>query len=144
MKSILYGSLLTCMIFSGCATNQGPEYDGKSYNQIKTYELGTVTSVRPVVISDDGTGTFIGAIVGTVLGTTLGGGRGTTLTTLAGGLGGAYVGSEVGKANASELFIDLDNGQDIVTVVKGKGYNVGDRVQVIKAHGKVEQVYILE
>ena len=144
MKGILYGSLLMSLMLTGCATHQGPEYEGKSYNQIKTYELGTVTSVRPVVISDDGSGTFIGAIVGTVLGTTLGSGRGTTLTTLAGGLGGAYVGSQIGKANASELFIDLDNGQDIVTVVKGKGYSVGDRVQVIKAHGKVEQVYILE
>jgi outer membrane lipoprotein SlyB len=144
MKSILYGSLITCMVLTGCATNQGPEYDGKNYNEIKTYELGTLKVVRPVVISDDGSGTFIGAIVGTVLGTTLGGGRGTTLTTLAGGLGGAYVGSEVGKANASELTIELDDGRDIVTVVKGKGYRVGDRVQVIKAHGKVDQVYILE
>ncbi|MFT7860270.1 MAG: glycine zipper 2TM domain-containing protein [Sulfurimonas sp.] len=144
MKSILYTSLITCMVMTGCAKNQGPEYDGKSYNQIKNYELGTVQSVRAVVISDDGSGTFIGALVGAVLGTTVGGGRGTTLTTLAGGLGGAYVGSEVGRANASELIIKLDDGQDIVTVVKGKGYKVGDRVQVIKARGKVEQVYILD
>lgn len=144
MKSILYISLVTCMMMSGCATNQGPEYDGKSYNQIKNYELGTVQSVRAVVVSDDGSGTFIGALVGAVLGTTMGGGRGTTLTTLAGGLGGAYVGSEVGRANASELIIELDSGMEIVTVVKGKGYKVGDRVQVIKARGKVEQVYILD
>lgn len=143
MRNIVYISLITCVLMSGCATNQGPEYDGKSYNQIKNYEVGTLKSVRAVVVSDDGSGTFIGALVGAVLGTTMGSGRGTTLTTLAGGLGGAYVGSEVGKANASELVIELDDGREIVTVVKGKGYKVGDRVQVIKAHGKVEQVYIL-
>lgn len=144
MKRFTYILLASILIMVGCATNQGPVYDGKDYNQIKSYELGTVQNVRAVVVSDDGSGTFIGAIVGTVLGTTMGGGRGTTLTTLAGGLAGGYAGSEIGKANATELSIRLDNGRDIITVVKGQGYRIGDRVQVIKARGKVDQVYILD
>ena len=145
MKSMLYISLITCMVLSsGCATNKGPEYNGQTYNQIKTSELGTLQSVRPVVISDDGSGKFIGALIGAVLGSTVGGGKGTALTTLAGGLGGSYVGSKVNKANASELIIQLDDGREIVSVVKGEGYKVGDRVQVIQSYGKIEQIYILK
>jgi len=143
MKKIIYISLTAVMLLSGCATNNGPEYDGSSYRQIKTYEIGTVQNVRAVVVSDDGAGTFLGAIVGTVLGSMAGKGRGNTLATLAGGLGGAYAGNQIGKANASELSVELDNGKNIVVVVKGNGYRTGDRVKIIKNNGKVDQVYIL-
>ncbi len=142
MKKILVASSLTAMlILTGCATNSGPEYSGASYQQIKTYEIGTVQSVRPVVISDNGTGTFIGAIVGTVLGSMVGQGRGSTLATLAGGLGGAYAGSQIEKANASELSVKLDDGRDVVVVVKGKNFLVGDRVKIIKDGNRADQVY---
>ncbi len=142
MKKILVASSLTAMlILTGCATNSGPEYSGDSYQQIKTYEIGTVQSVRPVVISDNGTGTFIGAIVGTVLGSMVGQGRGSTLATLAGGLGGAYAGSQAAKANASELSVKLDDGRDVVVVVKGKNFLVGDRVKIIKDGNRADQVY---
>ena len=143
MKKILIASVATILLISGCATNGGPEYSGSSYDTIKTYEIGTVKEVRPVVISDNGMGTFIGAIVGTVLGSTMGGGRGTTLTTLAGGLAGSYVGSEINKANALELSVALDDGRDIVVVVKGTNYHVGDRVKIVKEGSKVDQVYLL-
>ena len=142
MKKVLLASSITAMlVLSGCATNSGPEYDGSSYRQIKTYEVGTVQSVRPVVISDNGTGTFVGAIVGTVLGSMVGQGRGSTLATLAGGLGGAYVGSQAAKANASELSVKLDNGRNVVVVVKGKDFLVGDRVKIIKDGNRADQVY---
>jgi len=142
MKKVLVASSLTAMlILTGCATNGGPEYSGDSYQQIKTYEIGTVQSIRPVVISDNGTGTFIGAIVGTVLGSMVGQGRGSTLATLAGGLGGAYAGNQVGKANASELSVKLDDGRDVVVVVKGKNFLVGDRVKIIKDGNRADQVY---
>ena len=142
MKKVLLASSITAMlVLSSCATNSGPEYDGSSYRQIKTYEVGTVQSVRPVVISDNGTGTFVGAIVGTVLGSMVGQGRGSTLATLAGGLGGAYAGSQAAKANASELSVHLDDGRNIVVVVKGKEFLVGDRVKIIKDGNKADQVY---
>ena len=66
---------LTSILFIGCATNEGPEYDGKNYNQIKRYEIGTVIAERPVVISDNGSGKFLGALIGAVLGSTIGSGK---------------------------------------------------------------------
>ena len=140
-KVFLVSSVTIMLILSGCATNSGPEYDGNSYQEIKTYEIGTVKSVRPVVISDNGTGTFLGAIVGTVLGSIVGKGNGNTLATLAGGLGGAYAGSQAAKANASELSVHLNNGNNVVVVVKGKDFLVGDRVKIIKDGNRVDQVY---
>ena len=140
-KIFIFTSIIVLFITTGCATNEGPEYNGATYQQIKRYEIGTVESIRPVVISDNGTGTFIGAIVGTVLGSTMGGGRGTALTTLAGGLGGSYVGSQVNKANAQELSVKLDNGEYIIVVSKGNNIFVGDRVKIIKEGNKVDQVY---
>jgi outer membrane lipoprotein SlyB len=143
MKKTITASIATILLVTGCATNNGPEYSGATYNRIKTYEIGTVTDVHPVVISDDGMGTFLGALVGTVLGSTMGGGRGTALTTLAGGLAGAYTGSEMNKANALELSVHLDDGRNIVVVVKGTNYHVGDRVKIVKEGNKVDQVYLI-
>jgi outer membrane lipoprotein SlyB len=144
MRKILFAiSFMALFMLSGCATSEGPEYDGASYQEIKTYEIGTVEGVRHVVISDNGTGTFVGALVGGVLGSTVGEGRGSVLASLAGGLGGAYVGSQVNKANAQELSVKLDNGQDIIVVAKGKHFSVGDRVKIIKEGNRVDQVYKL-
>ena len=142
MKKIFLASSATIMlILSGCTATNAPEYNGNTYQEIKTYEIGTVESVRPVVISDNGTGTFLGAIVGTVLGSMVGEGRGSALATLAGGLGGAYVGNQAGKANASELSVRLDNGEHVVVVVKGKKFLVGDKVKIIKDGNRADQVY---
>jgi len=127
-------------IFSGCARNDVPEYDGNSYKQIKRYDVGTVISERPVTISDNGTGKFLGALIGGVIGSTIGGGNGRVLAALGGGLLGGYAGSEVGKANADELTVKLDNGEQVVVVVKGQDFVVGDRVKIIKDGNKVAQV----
>jgi len=142
MKKIFLASSATIMlILSGCTATNAPEYNGNTYQEIKTYEIGTVESVRPVVISDNGTGTFLGAIVGTVLGSMVGEGRGSALATLAGGLGGAYAGNQAAKANASELSVRLDNGEHVVVVVKGKKFLVGDKVKIIKDGNRADQVY---
>ena len=135
---VLFFSLF---ILSGCATNGGPEYDGDSYSLIKHYEIGRVTAIKPVVVKDSGIGTFIGALVGAVVGSTMGKGNGSTLMSLGGGLAGAYAGSEIGKANAQELSVRLDDGDNVVVVVKGKdAYSVGDRVKIIKDGNKVDNV----
>jgi len=140
-KIVISISTVIILFLSACAQTNAPEYSGATYQEIKTYEIGTVEAVRPVVISDNGTGTFIGALVGAVLGSTVGRGNGNALATLAGGLGGAYVGSQANKANAQELSVKLDNGQDIVVVAKGKQFFVGDRVKIIKEGNRVDQVY---
>lgn len=140
MKSI-YILLASVIFFAGCATNEGPQYDGKNYNQIKRYEIGTVIAERPVVISDDGSGKFLGALIGAVLGSTIGSSSGKVLATLGGGLAGGYIGSEAGKANGAELTVELDSGEHIVVVVKGhKHFVSGDRVKIIKDGNKVAQV----
>jgi len=141
MRKKIYISLTVFLMLSGCAATNEPEYNGATYQEIKTYEIGTVESVRHVVVSDNGTGTFVGALVGTVLGSTMGEGNGNVLATLAGGLGGAYAGSQVNKANAQELSVKLDNGAHIVVVAKGKKFLVGDRVKIIKEGNRVDQVY---
>ena len=75
-----------------------------------------------------------------MLGSTVGKGSGTTLAMLGGGLAGGYAGSEIGKANATELTVALDNGGHIVAVVKGKHIEVGDRVKIIKDGNKASEV----
>jgi len=142
-KTVIAATIVT-LLFSGCASSNGPEYDGSTYQEIKKFETGRVEGVRHVVISDNGAGTFIGALTGAIIGSTMGQGNGSTLASLAGGLGGAYVGSEINKANAQELSVKLDNGEHIVVISKGKEFEVGDRVKIIKNGNRVDQVYKLD
>ena len=132
MKIVISASVATLLLLSGCATNTGPEYDGHSYRQIKRYETGVVIKSRLVVIKDDGTGRFMGAIIGAVLGSMIGSGNGSTLASLGGGIGGYYAGKEIGKANGEELTIELDSGEHIVVVIKGNRFDAGSRVKIIR------------
>lgn len=141
MKKLIYVSVATVLLLSGCAATGVPEYSGQDYNQIKRYDTGVVVEAKPVVISDDGTGTFLGAVIGAVVGSTMGKGAGNTLATLGGGLAGGYAGSQIAKANAMELSVKLDNGENIVVVAKGTTIGTGDRVKIIKDGSKVAQVY---
>ena len=140
IKKILISTSVAVLLLSGCATNEGPEYDGSSYKQIKRYEVGIVLENKPVVISDNGSGSFFGIIIGAVLGSTIGSGAGSTLASLGGGIAGYYAGKEIGKANGAELTVKLDNGEDIIVIVKGEGYEVNEKIQIIRSGGKVEQV----
>lgn len=142
MKKLMLSLSVLTLFIGGCATNNGPEYEGGDYNQIKRYETGIVIDQRAVVISDEGTGKFLGALIGGVLGSTMGQNSGKTLTTLGGGLAGAYAGSEIAKANATELTVEMDNGENVVVVVKGNRiFHKGDRVRIVKDGNKVAQVY---
>ena len=144
MKNILFlfGVFVFGVIFAGCATNSGPEYSGSSYSQIKHYEIGVVTGEKPVVITDDGSGKFFGALIGAVLGDAINSSNG--IATLGGGLAGYYAGSQIGKANGDELTVKLDNGDNIVIVVKGNKFKVGDRIKIIKDGNRVTQVSYAE
>lgn len=144
MKKLISVSIVALMLLSGCATNKGPEYSGNDYNQVKRYETGMVLEARPVIISDAGSGKFLGAIIGAVLGSTMGRAEGRTLATLGGGLAGGYAGNEIGKANGVELTVELDNGEHIVVVAKGNNIVAGDRVKIIKNGSKIEQVYKID
>ncbi|GAX87053.1 outer membrane lipoprotein SlyB [Lebetimonas natsushimae] len=140
MKKIIF-AILALFLFSGCTQMYNSnEVDLYQTNGIYTYEKGKITDVRYVRIRDDGSGTMIGALVGTVLGSMFGNGKGNVLTTLAGGLTGAYVGNQVDKANGEELYIHLDDGRDIVTIVKGVNFGIGEMVRVVFNGNKILRV----
>jgi outer membrane lipoprotein SlyB len=144
MKKFTYTLLATILFLSGCATNEGPIYDGRTYTHIKKYDVGTIINLRPVVITDDGSGQFFGVLIGTVLGSFIGGrGHGGILPVLAGGFGGYYVGKEIAKANGSELTVKLDNGEEVVVVVKGNGFIPGNRIKIIKDGNRVAEIDVI-
>jgi len=138
-KIILFLSFL--ILFSGCTqmynSNEVSLYD---VNTELSYQTGVVEDVKHVVIKDDGSGVFVGAYTGTVLGSMFGKGKGNIFSTLLGGLAGAFVGYEADKANAEELFIRLDNGRNVVVIVKGVNIHKGDRVRLIKRGTKIVRV----
>ena len=141
MKKILFSIGIITLMFSGCAKMYNSnEVSLNDVNRIYTYKRGIVTKVRGVVIKDDGSGTMIGAVTGAVLGSLIGKGKGNLLATLVGGATGFYVGNELGKANAKELYIKLNDGGEIVTIVKGVDINVGDRVRVVMDRNRVIRV----
>ena len=141
MKKILLSLGIIAIIFSGCTKMYNSnEVSLNDVNRIYTYKSGVVTKVRGVVIKDDGSGTAIGVVAGTVLGSLVGKGKGNALATLIGGLTGFYIGNKAGKANGKELFIRLDDGEEIVTIVKGVNINVGDRVRVVIDGNRVIRV----
>ena len=140
MKKFLVSVLVGSLFFSGCAAHGVNEVDSSAVNYELTYQVGTIESVKPVVIKDNGTGTFVGAISGVVLGSLVGKGRGNALATLVGGLGGAYAGNQLGKANALELSVLLDDGRRIVVIAKGKDFYKGERIRIVKRNGRVYSV----
>jgi outer membrane lipoprotein SlyB len=131
MKKLIF-VMLALFLFSGCTQMYNSnEVDLYQTNGVYTYEKGIVTDVKYVTIRDDGSGTMLGALVGTVLGSMFGKGKGNTLTTLAGGLSGSYVGNKLDKANGEELYIHLNDGRNIVTIVKGVNFKKGECVNVV-------------
>ncbi len=129
------------LLFAGCAQPGVQEVEPSATNRVMHYESGTVVSIKPVAIKDNGNGTFIGGLVGAVLGSVVGRGRGSVLASLAGGLGGAYVGNQIAKANAQELTIELDSdGENIVVITKGVEHYVGEHVRIVKRNTKVSSV----
>ncbi len=138
LKILIAGVLL---IFAGCAQPGVQEVGANSTRYVLRYETGVITSIKPVAIKDNGTGTFLGGLIGAVLGSTIGRGRGSVLASLGGGLVGAYAGSEVGKANAQELTVELDDtGESVVVITKGLKHHVGEHIRIVKKNGRVSSV----
>ncbi len=129
------------MFFSGCTQMYNSnEVNIADTNEVLTYKTGTVESIKKVILKDNGNGVMVGAMSGTVLGGMFGRGNGNILSTLLGGLTGAFAGYELDKANGEELFIKLDEGRNIVVVVKGVNIQKGDRVRIIMNGSKIVRV----
>lgn len=142
MKTFFFAvAVALALLLSGCARQQGTAYDGRSYDRIKEVEIGTVIEHRYVIVQDDGSGRFLGALIGAVLGSTMGGGEGRRLTLVGGAILGGAVGSEAGRANAEELTVELDSGGVVVVVVKGDShFLIGDRVRIVEDGNRVATV----
>ena len=141
MRKYIMPLIFGAVLFSGCTQMYNSnEVSLNQVNEIFTYKTGVVESVRKVVIKDDGSGTMTGAITGTVLGGLFGNGKGNILSTLIGGLTGAYAGYKADKANGEELFIRLDDGRGIITIVKGLNIQKGDRVRIVLNGNRIVRV----
>ena len=141
MKKLGFILFLGALMFSGCTRlYNSNEVDLYNTNEVLTYKMGVVEDVKKVIIKDDGSGVMVGLSAGTVLGSMFGKGKGNILSTLIGGLSGALAGYELDKANGEELFIKLDDGRNIVIVVKGVDIKKGDRVRIIMNGNRVIRV----
>ncbi|WP_456479615.1 glycine zipper 2TM domain-containing protein [Nautilia sp.] len=141
MKKLLLIWTMGVLFFTGCTQMYNSnEVALNDVNVVYTYKTGTVEGVKKVVIKDDGSGVMTGAVTGTVLGGLFGNGKGNVLTTLIGGLTGAYAGYEADKANGEELYIKLDDGREIVAIVKGINIKKGDRVRIVLDGNRIIRV----
>jgi len=141
MKKLAIALFVGSLIFSGCTRlYNSNEVDLYNADMVLTYKTGVVEDVKKVIIKDDGSGVMTGMMTGTVLGSMFGKGKGNILSTLIGGLTGALAGYELDKANGEELFIKLDDGRDIVVIVKGINIHKGDKVRIIMNGNRIVRV----
>jgi outer membrane lipoprotein SlyB len=134
-------AIIAVILFGvGCANRDIETVNPEATQYVMRYETGTIESIRPVIIKDNGTGAFLGTITGGVLGSLVGEGKGNTLATLAGGLTGMYVGSQAGAANAQELTVRLDNGRRVVVIAKGTRFYAGERIRIVLHDGRISSV----
>lgn len=142
---MVFGALATTMILAGCAQ---PGLGGGNYTrgQVRgeqSVRLGTVESVRDVVIDarNTGTGTLAGAAIGGVAGSTVGGGsRANTAGAIAGAVVGGLIGNAVEKSGNDrkgvEVTVRLEDGRLIaITQEKDEEFRTGDRVRILSGQG---------
>lgn len=138
-KTALSLMLPLLALTSACTSNIGAnDYAVQNVNTVQSAQIGTIISVRQVIVQNEGNG---GALLGTVAGGVAGSqiGRGSTAGIL-GALGGAIVGGVAGdlaqdqlsKQAGYEYVIQLQNGS-IVTVTQGNDVlmTVGEKCLVI-------------
>lgn len=138
-SSLLFLGIATV---AGCATHKGPNTFNRSEVGAKqTVSAGTVTGVRDVTITTDGSnvGTAIGAVLGGLAGSTVGGGRGQTAATVGGAAAGAAVGNAASSSTTPgvEVTVQLDDGRTVAVVQAGTSneFRTGDRVNVTSGAG---------
>lgn len=135
---------------AGCATYDGAQnYSVREERVIQSVTYGTVQSVRPVRIDENGApvGTIAGAAVGGILGSQVGHGAGSGVGAILGAVGGGLAGNAIEHSatqhEGEEIVVRLDNGSTIA-VVQGGSQNLrpGDRVQVLNGGrgARVERV----
>jgi outer membrane lipoprotein SlyB len=140
-KLINFLLTITVVTLAGCSNNYGTaEVDADSVGNLETYKTGIISSIKHVVIKDDGTGRTIGAVTGAVLGAVLFKGAAGAVAAVGGGVAGYYAGKDLGKSNGQELTITLDSGGSVVTITKGHKFAEGQHVRIVMEGDKVTEV----
>ena len=137
---VLFAAIISSYIL-GCASSRSSQvYSRDHARRAQAVELGTVESVKEVLIEGTKTpvGTAAGGVAGGVLGSQVGSGSGRTVATVLGALAGAAAGTaaeeEITKKQGLEIVVKKDNGQVIVVVQEADVLILpGDRVRIITA-----------
>jgi outer membrane lipoprotein SlyB len=131
--------LILFFIITGCASSRsGHVYSRDQARKIQTVRMGTVKSVRNVLIegTKSGIGAVAGGVTGGALGSAVGKGSGKRIATVAGavagGLAGAAAEDSLTKKEGIEITVELDDGEVIAIVQEAdESFSVGDRVRVL-------------
>ena len=144
-KLFVFGAVVSCTTFLGCAQPGlgGGNYTRSQVRGEQTVRVGTVESVRDVVIDarGTGTGTLAGAAIGGLAGSTVGGGsRANAVGAIAGAVVGGIIGNAVEKSNNDrrgvEVTVRLEGGKLIaITQEKDEEFRVGDHVRILSGQG---------
>jgi len=131
-RILALSAVAASLLMAGCAS---PGVGGANYTRAQTrgeqsVRLGTVESVRDVIIDADntGTGSLAGVAIGGIAGSTVGGGYRANAA-------GAIVGAVVG-GQGIEVTVRLEGGK-IIAVTQGKDedFRAGDRVKIMSGQG---------
>ncbi len=144
-QNLIIVSLLSAALLAGCASRGlgGGDYTRSQTRGEMNVRLGTVETVRDVVIdaNNSGTGVLAGAALGGVAGSTLG--RGDKASA-AGAIAGAVIGGIVGAATEKsandrkgiEVTVKLEGGKLVaITQEKDEEFKVGDKVRILSGQG---------
>jgi outer membrane lipoprotein SlyB len=135
-------SLVACTLPS-----RGTVYDRNRIGGMQRVEMGTVVTVKNIVISGERgpVGMMGGGMVGHAAGSAVGQGTGAKLASAGGAVMGAVAGQAVEEAVTRragiETTVQLDNGEKVVIVQEGAAdFITGDRVQVLHGGGPARVV----
>lgn len=146
-KTLVALALASAMLV-GCANQSArPDVYNRSELQKAQYtSFGTIKSLKPIVINDDGSFsstilTVAGTAIGAIAGSHVGGGTGAVVSSIVGGLAGGYATNAVAnnttvtQSNGVEFTIQADNGKMLTFAQQGDitKYQVGQRVKLVTA-----------
>lgn len=143
-QRLIFGLFLLAIAITGCnwQSHSGSVYSGQETQHEQTVRLGTVESVREIMIDRRPTnvGTAAGAAVGGVAGSSIGQGRGSVvgavLGAVAGGVAGHAIEGQVAKVKGVELTVRLQNGELRAIVQEAdEVFRPGDKVRLLTSGG---------
>lgn len=141
-------SVMMSTMLMGCANvNDGNVYGSRQIGSVQTVKFGTITSLRPITLSESDkelpVGAAAGAVLGGVAGYAIGGGNGQKIAAVGGAILGGLLGNAVqgvaGEEQGWEIGVRTDNGQDLA-VIQGatEQIGVGTRVRLVESGGRVK------